>query len=296
MTQESTALAIARVEEIDRKDDDQIIAHMSGELVDEYVYSFQMGNTTVRGLSWAGIREMAQERGNIHLEKPDVQETDDYIRVMVKATDLERNVSVWGGTHQPKMMKLRDGGSRPDDFAFEKAVSKGQRNAIKNLMPVTVVRDVINRLTGGAPSGNGSRKAVSAPRGQQGGRGPGQRAQDPWNKFWTDVADIGKTRDDVINVCGGQAGPDYAKDHDLTPGQLLSHCKSVWSTTDKGGDTRKFDSRDDFLVAALETFSWGSDAVVNVLGLAMEDIQGEESFADHWATLQSANEEMEAPS
>ncbi len=159
MTQEIAVYE--RVREIDRRDDEQIIAHMSGELVTEYVYSFtDGGGRKQEGLSWAGVRELAQLRGNIVLDKPDVEDHDDFIRVMVRATDMERNVSVWGGTHQPKYITRRDKTRTPDDFAYEKAISKAQRNAIKNLMPVTVVRSVINQLQGRS---NGGRQRQSRP-------------------------------------------------------------------------------------------------------------------------------------
>jgi hypothetical protein len=147
---DSTALMLLRrIEEIDRQDDDQIIAHLTGEVIDQYVYEFKdSAGRNIRGLSWAGTRELAQMRGNIVIGKPDVEEREDHWRVMVQATDLDRNVSVWGGTHQPKAMRLKAGGSMDDPYAFEKAVSKAQRNAIKNLIPAAVVDHAIKQLAG----------------------------------------------------------------------------------------------------------------------------------------------------
>ncbi len=164
MNDEATALAIREhIAEVDRMDDDQIIAIMGGDLVTEYVYSFKDGSGRKQeGLSWAGIREMAQLRGNIRLGKPDIEDHPDYIRAMVEATDLKSNVTVWGGCHQPKMVKPKEGEPYPDDFAYEKAISKAQRNAIKNLMPMGAVKAIISQLKGGG--GNGQR-----PHGQQQG-------------------------------------------------------------------------------------------------------------------------------
>ena len=145
--------ALARIREMDQRDDEQIISLLAGELVHEYVYEFKdSSNRTQRGLSWAGIREYAQYRGNFRIEKPEVEDLGDAYRVMVQATDLDRNVTLWAGTHQPKSIRRRDGkGVMADDFAYEKAISKAQRNVIKNLMPMTVVAKVIEEMAGNRP-------------------------------------------------------------------------------------------------------------------------------------------------
>ena len=161
--------ALARIQEMDRRDEEQIISLLAGDLVHEYVYEFRDGaGRTQRGLSWAGIREYSQYRGNFRIEKPEVEDLGDAFRVMVQATDLDRNVTLWAGTHQPKSIRRKDGGVVQDDFAYEKAISKAQRNVIKNLMPMTVVAKVIDQMTGGQslnrPPGNGRpAKAVRAP-------------------------------------------------------------------------------------------------------------------------------------
>ena len=161
--------ALARIRDVDQRDEQQIVSLLGGELVHEYVYEFKDGSGRVqRGLSWAGIREYAQFRGNFRIEKPEMEDLGDAYRVMVQATDLDRNVTLWAGTHQPKSIRRKDGGVVQDDFAYEKAISKAQRNVIKNLMPMTVVAKVIDQMTGGQslnrPPGNGRpAKAVRAP-------------------------------------------------------------------------------------------------------------------------------------
>jgi len=163
-TDQVTALQVARIAEIDRRDEQQMIAIMAGEFIDEYTYDFKdRGGRAQRGISYAGTREMAQMRGNIICGKPDIQDCDDHWRVMVQATDLVNNVSLWGGCHQPKRMKVnvRDNNGRitgevieqDDPFAFEKAIGKAQRNAIKNVMPHTAILKILDRLS----SGNGGR-------------------------------------------------------------------------------------------------------------------------------------------
>ena len=141
--------ALARIQEMDRRDEEQIISLLAGDLVHEYVYEFRDGaGRTQRGLSWAGIREYSQYRGNFRIEKPEVEDLGDAFRVMVQATDLDRNVTLWAGTHQPKSIRLRDGkGVIADDFAYEIAISKAQRNVIKNLMPGEYRRRLDNDWT-----------------------------------------------------------------------------------------------------------------------------------------------------
>jgi len=159
MTQETSTALVRQIKEVDRRDEAQIMAQMSGQLVDEYLYEFRTRRgKRIVGLSWAGIREMAQLRGNIRVEKVDVQDFDDYIRAMASATDLERNVTIFGGCHQPKQMRVTDESTGevsyiPDDFAYEKAISKAQRNAIKSLMPVTVITAIIDQFQGKTPRG-----------------------------------------------------------------------------------------------------------------------------------------------
>lgn len=201
MTEEATALAIqARIAEVERKDEDQIVALMGGHLVTEYVYSFKDGSgRTQEGLSWAGIREMAQLRGNIILGKPEIEDHPDYIRAMVMATDVLNNVTVWGGTHQPKMIKPKSGNPYPDDFAFEKAVSKAQRNAIKNLMPMGAVRDVIAKLKGG---GNGGQNGGQRSQGHVVDLSPERQFKNKGDLFTAAHADLGISQKDALGVWG----------------------------------------------------------------------------------------------
>lgn len=144
MSEETTALVIRRIHEIERMDENQILASLAGDVIQEYIYQFKDSRgRQIAGLSWAGTKEIAQHRGNIVIENIDIQDRDDYIRVVAKATDLDRNVSMFGGCHQPTKMKIKQEGggyvSIPDDFAFQKAIAKAQRNAIKNLIPATLI-------------------------------------------------------------------------------------------------------------------------------------------------------------
>lgn len=151
-----TAMILHRIQEIERRDDNQILASLAGEAIKEYAYRFNDSKgRLITGLSWTGIKEIAAQRGNIIVQDADISESDDYIRVVIKATDLNRNVSVFGGCHQPKKMRVNVGQGQyefvPDEFYFQKALSKAQRNAIKSLLPTTLLTKMLQAYLGKKP-------------------------------------------------------------------------------------------------------------------------------------------------
>ena len=235
-------LALARIKEVDRMDEAQILAIMAGTMVEEYFYEFTDGRgRKQRGLSWAGIRELAQLRGNIVLDQPIVEERADHYRVMVKATDLERNVSVWGGTHQPTMQRVhaRDHQGKttgeyrdvPDEYAYEKAISKAQRNAIRNLMPVTVVSKLMDKLLVKPTGRQDGTEKRGAPRVVE-----GQVVQPAGPVKAASAAPEPPAPAQPSPSPSGEAqGPSTGKDIPVGPpknvGELLTWCKDVFSLT-----------------------------------------------------------------
>lgn len=127
------------VEVVDQVDDQAIVELMTGQTIQDYVYSFRQGGRVVEGLTLAGINEAANRRGGIQVEELKYEEQENSWIATVKAVDTITGSSRWGAYEQPKM-----NGSRPDPFAFTKAVHKAQRNAIKQLIPVPVIREVLN--------------------------------------------------------------------------------------------------------------------------------------------------------
>lgn len=151
----------AEYEVVDQVDDQAIIELMTGQTIQDYVYSFKQGGRTVEGLTLAGINEAANRRGGIQVEDVTYEERDNSWIAVAKATDTITGSSRYGAYEQAKMM-----GGRADPFAFTKAIHKAQRNAIKQLIPVPVIREVLNfylhrKTQGGA--------AAPQPRGRQGG-------------------------------------------------------------------------------------------------------------------------------
>lgn len=159
---ELTAGMVAQIHEVEQKDENQVMAELAGETVEEYIYETwvkvpgQREKVRKVNLSWVGTREVARNRGNIILDTPDVTETDDSWRIVVRATDLTRNFTVFGGCHQPKKMKVNEfdestgeiTGSHleQDDYAFQKGLSKGQRNALKLCIPGEYAARMIDRF------------------------------------------------------------------------------------------------------------------------------------------------------
>lgn len=126
-------------EVVDQVDDQAIVELMTGQTIQDYVYSFKQGGRLVEGLTLAGINEAANRRGGIQVEEVNYEETETSWIATVKAVDTITGSSRFGAYEQAKK-----NGSRLDPFAFTKAIHKAQRNAIKQLIPVPVIREVLN--------------------------------------------------------------------------------------------------------------------------------------------------------
>ena len=125
--------------EIERLDDSTIIRMMQGHAIQEYVYSFKQGGRTVEGLTIAGINEAANRRGGIEVSDIEVVETEAAFQAIVKATDMNVKTSRYGACEQPK-----EGHGKVDPYSFTKAVHKAQRNAVKQLLPVPLLKEVMS--------------------------------------------------------------------------------------------------------------------------------------------------------
>ena len=151
----------AEYEVVDQVDDQAIIELMTGQTIQDYVYSFKQGGRTVEGLTLAGINEAANRRGGIQIEEIDYEDREHSWIATAKAVDTITGSSRYGAYEQPKMA-----GGRPDPFAFTKAIHKAQRNAIKQLIPVPVIREVLNFYLNRKAGGD---NATQQPQLQQGG-------------------------------------------------------------------------------------------------------------------------------
>lgn len=64
----------AEVEVIDTVDDQSIVEMMTGQAIQEYVYSFKQGGRIVEGLTLASINEAADRRGDIQVNDINCEE------------------------------------------------------------------------------------------------------------------------------------------------------------------------------------------------------------------------------
>jgi len=224
---ELTAGMVAQIHEVEQKDENQVMAELAGETVEEYVYETQVWDWVtdpggkrkkqkVRkvNLSWVGTREVARNRGNIILAPPDITETDDSWRFVVRATDLLRNFTVFGGCHQLKQMKVNDvadGGvitgshMEPDDYAFQKGLSKSQRNALKLCIPGEYAARMIDRFlqaSGKRPLLTTRGNKAIAPRGKQPPPKLDVKPREEWDKITQEmVADYPHLETIIWGLC-----------------------------------------------------------------------------------------------
>jgi len=162
MPDTTDSMMLKQIAEIEQKDEAQVLAELAGELIAEMVYTVKTYDRRTKQtvdkakLSWAGTKEVARSRGNIVLSEPVVTDLDKTIRIMVRATDLTRNFTVFGGCQQPRKMKVNDydketgeltGHHYEDDlYCFQKGLSKCQRNALSLCIPADYSAKCIARF------------------------------------------------------------------------------------------------------------------------------------------------------
>lgn len=126
---------------MEREDETQIAEELRGQFIDKMVYSFQQGNNTIVGLSWIGVKEVARRMGGITILDIQVQESQEFFTVICKARDEARKLEMGGASRQAKMANWGE-----DKFALQKAMSKAQRNAIRSLIPETLIATCIDEF------------------------------------------------------------------------------------------------------------------------------------------------------
>jgi len=125
-------LTLQLAKEFEKRDDEQILAAMRGEIVRSWVYSFTYQGRTVTNLSYAGVKEAIRRRGNVDIypcqccNKPvHIEETEDELRAIIKVWDLNNNVKVLGAGSARKK----------EPYAWVLAVNKAERNGFRKLLP-----------------------------------------------------------------------------------------------------------------------------------------------------------------
>lgn len=162
MSDDMTNIMLKQIAEIEQKDEAQVLSELAGEVIAEMVYTIEVYDRKAKKtvskarLSWAGTKEVARSRGNIVLSEPVVTDLEKTIRIVVKATDLTRNFTVFGGCQQPRKMKVNDIDKdtgvvighhyEEDQYCFQKGLSKCQRNALTLCIPADYATKCITRF------------------------------------------------------------------------------------------------------------------------------------------------------
>lgn len=138
-TPAKSELPVQVFQEMERRDEDQILAEMRGELINEFVYSIQLQGKTVTNLSYAGVKEAIRRSGMFEILDVRTEETEHEIRVLVKVRDLVNRIDVLGASSAEK--------GKP--FAYVLAVNKAERNAYSKLIPAkwyaTLIQDWLQK-------------------------------------------------------------------------------------------------------------------------------------------------------
>ncbi len=127
--------------EIKRRDEAFIMGEIKGDLkvleraLADYFYSFKLGNRTITGLSYAGVKAIIRRMGHIAILEIKVEEKAKSWFVLVKAHDKLKDLEAYGAAVQPK--QFQGGGENP--FALTVAVSKAQRNAWRHFIDEKIV-------------------------------------------------------------------------------------------------------------------------------------------------------------
>jgi len=124
---------------IEEMDETQIKAELAGRVVEDYAYQFMKGGIKVTGLSYAGVMAAARKQGNIKVVSIEFDEDENKVIAKCRAIDTKNNIEVIGVATQSK--KYSSG--YPDEFAFQKAASKAQRNAIRKLINEPVAKAIL---------------------------------------------------------------------------------------------------------------------------------------------------------
>lgn len=120
--------------------DDAIASeHWHPALVNEYVYEFKQGGRTITDLTAASYHQLALNRGIVtkSVERELMKEGVLYTVMVTNPEGQDR----YGVAYAPFMAN-----GKPDNFCFQKALTKATRNAIKQLVDATERLNAITTL------------------------------------------------------------------------------------------------------------------------------------------------------
>src|SRR5208337_3157502 len=136
---ETKQLPTETFQEMDRRDEGQILAEMRGEQLVEFVYSIRIEGRQVTNLSYAGVKEAIRRRGHVEILDIKTEQDDKEYRAIVRVRDHDNQIDVLGASTCEK--------TKP--FAWTLAVNKAERNAWMKLIPskwiATLIQEWLTR-------------------------------------------------------------------------------------------------------------------------------------------------------
>lgn len=130
---------------VEANDEDQIVRELAGQVLEEYTYSFRVGGREVVGLSYSGIKAIAQNLGNIEVLEVQHHDLGDSWLVKSKGVNRNNGLTLWGVAQQSKKLRRKDGSEEIDDFSLTKCASKSQRNLLRSLLPEKIALELLKK-------------------------------------------------------------------------------------------------------------------------------------------------------
>lgn len=124
-SKDTKQLPVEVFQEMDARDENQILAEMRGEQLQEFVYSIDVNGRQVINLSYAGAKEYKRQRGHFQIVDVKTEQDEREIRAWVILRDLRNQDEAIGAAAADK--------SKP--FAWTLCLNKSERNAIMKLIP-----------------------------------------------------------------------------------------------------------------------------------------------------------------
>ncbi|KKN74091.1 hypothetical protein LCGC14_0394310 [marine sediment metagenome] len=198
---------------MERRDEAQIVEALEGRYIEEFVYEFESGGRKVTGLSWMGIQEASREYGGIvcPIEKMIMKLTKTHVAVTIEAKDIKTGSVRIGHSKQQRRMSLRSGKFLDDEFAEQKAISKAQRNAIRQLLPQTLLKQWIERHRSGTGSAAKPKEAPKAAEKKEAPSNGGLEALMFKMESAETVADLSAIINESVDIWNGLKGKDKAE-------------------------------------------------------------------------------------
>ncbi len=133
--------ALAELRVLEARDEAAMVAELQGRVYDKMFNEINIRGQLQVSLSWAGVKQLTLGQGHTTIEQVQLSETPEKYRAICWAVDKQRDVRVCGAAEQSKWLTLRDGTKVPDEFSLPKVVSKSQRNALRGLIPESLITE-----------------------------------------------------------------------------------------------------------------------------------------------------------